>query len=178
MKKRLVLDTGLILSLMFGSGAVLAGEVPVSGSIATIAQSEGMVLVNQGKVYVVARPGQQLNVGDRIMTMAGASASIAYKDGCVQQLKPNNKLIFNSAVECSTKTAKVQSVGPYYSALGNTVIDSTGGGGLGGGAATEAATGGGGVLGGGLGFALGAVSVGVIGAYDQHRNNDQPVSRQ
>lgn len=114
---------------MFGAGAVCAGVTPVSGPIATIAQSEGMVLVNQGKYYVVARPGQQLNVGDRIMTMAGASASITYKDGCVQQLKPNNKLVFNSVVECSLKTAKIQSVGPYYAALGETALVGAPGGG-------------------------------------------------
>lgn len=122
MKKGLGLKSGLMLSLMFGAGAVCAGVTPVSGPIATIAQSEGMVLVNQGKYYVVARPGQQLNVGDRIMTMAGASASITYKDGCVQQLKPNNKLVFNSVAECSTKTAKIQSVGPYYAALGAVAV--------------------------------------------------------
>jgi hypothetical protein len=122
MKKGLGLKSVLMLSLMFGAGAVCAGATPASGPIATIAQSEGMVLVNQGKYYVVARPGQQLNVGDRIMTMAGASASIAYKDGCVQQLKPNNKLVFNSVAECSTKTAKIQSVGPYYAALGDPAL--------------------------------------------------------
>lgn len=135
MKKGLGLKSGLMLSLIFGAGAVYAGVTPASGPIATIAQSEGMVLVNQGKYYVVARPGQQLNVGDRIMTMAGASASITYKDGCVQQLKPNNKLVFNSVAECSTKTAKIQSVGPYYAALGDPVPGGAGagaGGGAGG----------------------------------------------
>lgn len=156
MKKGLGLKSGLMLSLMFGAGAVYAGATPASGPIATIAQSEGMVLVNQGKYYVVARPGQQLNVGDRIMTMAGASASITYKDGCVQQLKPNNKLVFNSVAECSLKTAKIQSVGPYYAALGDPVPGGAGAG-AGAGGAGGVTLGNALVLGAGIITAVGAI---------------------
>lgn len=166
MKKGFGLKSGLMLSLMFGAGVACAAVTPVSGSIATIAKSEGMVLVNQGKYYVTARPGQQLSVGDRIMTMAGASASIAYKDGCVQQLKPNNKLVFNSVAECSTKTAKIQSVGPHYAALGGGDGDGDGGGG------------GGGSGGGGGGFfsGLGVFGASAFGAGLLFHKTDNPIS--
>lgn len=158
------LKCALILSLMVGAGGIYAGEQPsASGSIASISQPEGMVLVNQGKYYLAARPGQKLNVGDRIMTMDGARALVVFNDGCTQQLNPNNKLVLKSVADCSLKTAKIESVGPHYAALGDLPPVGGAGGGVGGGLA---------LLGG-----VGIASVMFL-VNNNNNNNDNPVSQQ
>jgi hypothetical protein len=170
MKQSVALKSGLILALMLAAGAVNADATTTRGTIASITNSTGMVLVNQGKYYSIAQPGQTLNAGDRLMTLAGASASIAYNDGCVQEVKPNSKLVFQSATECSSKTAMIQTVGPHYAALGATQSDAVVDGAAGGGAAGGAA----------MSDAVGLLAVGGVAGYGAYKvnRNDTPASPQ
>jgi hypothetical protein len=95
-------------------GAAWADSAMSDAAIASVAQVEGSVLVNQGREYVLVHPGIQLRAGHRIMTLEKAGVSVVYKDGCVQRLNENAVMTLKSAGECSAKTAQVRSVGPHY----------------------------------------------------------------
>lgn len=75
---------------------------------ATLASAQGSVLVNQGKQFVSAQSGQLLAVGDRVMVMEGASASLRFADGCVLPLASGSLAV----VQSTCNAADVARVSP------------------------------------------------------------------
>ncbi len=85
-----------------------------NGPVASLAQQQGTVLVNQGEVFRTAAEGQALNTGDRVMVMEGASATLAFTDGCELPLAAGSLLEVGSASPCAGEVAQVQAIGPSY----------------------------------------------------------------
>jgi hypothetical protein len=69
---------------------------------ATLASANGSVLVNQGKQFVSAQPGQMLAAGDRVMIMQGGNATVRFADGCVKNLEAGSLLLVKDA--CTTSS--------------------------------------------------------------------------
>lgn len=94
-------------------GAEAQGLQGGSEPVASLTQVQGTVMVNHGKNYVAARFGTPLRPGARILTMDKSSASVAYKDSCVRQLKENGLLVVRGPADCEA-TGTVKTVGPFY----------------------------------------------------------------
>ena len=87
------------LALVLALGMVgLAQANPV----ALLYKVQGKVMVNQGGKFVPAKVGMPLNVGDRIIAMDGASASLQYGNACTIQVAPDSSLTVTPL--CTQKT--------------------------------------------------------------------------
>jgi len=130
MRKR-ILGTGLA-TLLIGAGI---GAQAQQGPIASLAQLEGKVLVNQGEKTVPAQAGMPLHSNDRVLTLDGSTVLVVYEDGCGLPLEENSQLTLMSADECTQGVAAVSEMGAFeLIALGAGVGPSVG--------ATAAAAGG------------------------------------
>jgi hypothetical protein len=78
----------------------LAGSALAGSSVGTLAQSEGTVLVNQGKQFITAQPNQALTAGDRIMVMEGSTASIKFANGCVRVISSGSLAMMTANASC------------------------------------------------------------------------------
>lgn len=63
--------------------AVSSAQTPVPAVKATVQETNGAVLVNQGEQFVDAELDMVLKAGDRIMAMEKSNASVKYFEGCV-----------------------------------------------------------------------------------------------
>lgn len=79
----------------------LAGSALAGSSVGTLAQTEGTVLVNQGKQFITAQPNQALTAGDRIMVMEGSTASIKFADGCVRVISSGSLAMLSAGASCN-----------------------------------------------------------------------------
>lgn len=117
MKRTMLTKVGMVV--LGGLAVVLGAEAqgPQGGNepVASLTQVQGTVMVNHGKDYVAARSGTPLRPGARVLTMDKSSASVAYKDSCVKQLKENGLLVVHGPADCEG-TGAVKTVGPYYAA--------------------------------------------------------------
>ena len=96
--RRLILATSVFLI----AGSALAGS-----PVATLAVSEGTVLVNQGKQFVTAQSNQVLAAGDRVMVMDGGSAAIKYADNCVTALNSGSLAVVSAKSVCAGDAANI-----------------------------------------------------------------------
>jgi hypothetical protein len=108
MVKNNLLSCVLILAAVaaFGINVQAATTKPV----ARITNVAGRVLVNQGEDYIVARPGMNLNVDDRIITMDSSEVTIFYPEttsggktadnGCEVRLPENSQMVVESEEDC------------------------------------------------------------------------------
>jgi len=103
MDRKIALATALMLAV-----PAFAAEAPV----ATLAQSEGTVLVNQGETFVTAEAGQALNAGDRLLVMAGGQAALAFADGCTLPLEGGSLLELPATSPCAGAAVNLQRVEP------------------------------------------------------------------
>ena len=103
MDRKIALATALMLAV-----PAFAAEAPV----ATLAQSEGTVLVNQGETFVTAEAGQALNAGDRLLVMAGSEAALAFADGCALPVAGGSLLEVPEASPCAGASVNLQKVQP------------------------------------------------------------------
>ena len=99
-----------LFALCFFAAPAFAAQAPV----ATIAQQDGTVMVNQGEVFATAADQQALQAGDRVMVMEGASATLVFADGCELPLAEGSLLEVGAASPCAGDVAQVQSVGASY----------------------------------------------------------------
>ena len=93
------------LVTLLASGSVLAAP-----SSASLVDTQGSVLVNQGKQFVSAQAGQLLANGDRVMVMEGGTASLAFTNGCVLNLESGSMLVVSDETACNI--ANVSKVAP------------------------------------------------------------------
>ncbi len=94
------------------SALLFAGASFAASSVATINVSNGSVLVNQGKQFVTAQPGQILSAGDRVMVMEGGNASVKYADGCVQALASGSLAVVAAQSVCASGLNQVAQISP------------------------------------------------------------------
>lgn len=94
------------------SAFLFAGTSLAASSVATLNVSNGSVLVNQGKQFVTAQPGQILAAGDRVMVMDGGNASLKYADGCVQVLGSGSLATVENASACASGVSKIAQISP------------------------------------------------------------------
>lgn len=85
------------------------------GPVASLAQQEGTVLVNQGEVFATAEDGQALRAGDRVMVMEGGFANLVFGDGCEVVVPQGSLLDVPAASPCVTgEVAQIKQIGPNY----------------------------------------------------------------
>jgi hypothetical protein len=94
------------------SALLFAGASFAASSVATINVSNGSVLVNQGKHFVTAQPGQILAAGDRVMVMEGGNAVVKYADGCVQTLGSGSLAVVAAQSVCASGLNQVAQISP------------------------------------------------------------------
>lgn len=104
------------------AGALLVPAVSAAGgmggSLATVSDVNGVVLIGGGERYTTAALGAKLSAGTRIMTMEGGKATLSYDDGCKLQLGPNTMVSVRQADECTQNTVESEVVPERYAALG------------------------------------------------------------
>lgn len=108
----------LVISALLATGSVIAAP-----SSAVLLDANGSVLVNQGKQFVSAKSGQLLTVGDRVMVMEGANASVRYADGCMLKLTAGSLVTVSSQSTCVAGQASVAQVAPMYAQAVGTNVD-------------------------------------------------------
>jgi len=87
-------------------------------SPAGLTNVEGNVLVSQGTAMVAAAPGQRVAVGQRVVTTAGARATVRYDTGCEVRLGENQAFTVRPAGDCGALIAAVETLGPAAGAIG------------------------------------------------------------
>ena len=91
--------------------ASFAANTSASVAPATLANADGVVLVNQGKQFVTAQIGQQLAAGHRVMVMQGGQASLRFADGCVLPLASGSMAVIPAVSTCAGGNANITTVG-------------------------------------------------------------------
>jgi hypothetical protein len=94
------------------STVLFAGASLAASSVATLNVGNGSVLVNQGKQFVTAQPGQILSVGDRVMVMEGGVATVRFADGCVQTLSSGSLAVVGAQSSCASGTSNIAQMSP------------------------------------------------------------------
>lgn len=97
------------------STAMVFGPLAQAAKIAgTLKEMRGRVLVNTGDRYHEAQGGMLLKLGDRILTLQGASATVVQDDGCVTPLAENMAFMLQTPSVCQGGVNSLRRVGPYY----------------------------------------------------------------
>ena len=85
--------------------AVLAGTVNLAfaadESVASLVRIEGEAVVSKGAQYVGGTEGMALKVGERVMALAGSTATIQFTDGCRYVLGANQLLTIDPKSPCA-----------------------------------------------------------------------------
>jgi len=102
------------------TASVAAAQQP---TIARLSAATGGVMVSQGDAMVAAAPGLRIGPGQRVLTTAGASATITYDNGCVIPLKENQRFTVSGG-ECTALLASVATIGPIAAATAGGVVGS------------------------------------------------------
>lgn len=110
--KGVILMSKLVIAI---SALLFAGSSFAGSPVATLAVTNGSVLVNQGKQFVTAQPSQILAAGDRVMVMEGGNAIVKYTDGCAQTLESGSLAVISQQSVCASlaganKVAKISPV--------------------------------------------------------------------
>ena len=96
------------------STAMVFGPLAQAAKIAgTLKEMRGRVLVNTGDCYHEAQGGMLLKLGDRILTLQGASATVVQDDGCVTPLAENMAFMLQTPSVCEGGVDSARGVGPY-----------------------------------------------------------------
>jgi len=114
-----------VLSVVALATHLAHAQQPASSRpIARITGVEGNVLVGQSDGMAAATTGQQLPPGARIITTAGARATIAYDRGCVVDLGQNRRYIVREAAECvAAKAPPLGAAAPFAVLAGPQVVN-------------------------------------------------------
>ena len=105
MKTALLATAMLALTLASGASAQ-------EGFTATITDTDGKVLVNQGEGFAPATEGQRLKPGDRVMAQKGADADIKFDDQCPLDVSQNTIVTIPEKSPCAGGVPLVQELNP------------------------------------------------------------------
>jgi len=102
-----------------GSCAFAAGEGPMLRvPVANLVAIGGQVLLAQGAEVAPAAAGAPLYPGDRLMTLDGAEALIAFTSGCSQRLDGDSLLTIGEQADCAPPR-----IVAFQQAIGETAQD-------------------------------------------------------
>lgn len=122
MKKR-YLTTSLVACLV-GYAAGASAMDPA----AVLRQPQGKVFISQGSAMATAQEGMPLYAGNRVITVSGGRAEVAYADGCVVALPENSLLAVKGSNQCRLGQAQVRATGGFQSTrIGQAPSSSSGG---------------------------------------------------
>jgi hypothetical protein len=96
--------TVLAVALALSAGPALADGTTVAATavpVASIAAVGGQVLLAQGADVAPAAAGAALYPGDRVMTLDGAQALIAFEAGCQRRLDGDSLLTIGERPDCA-----------------------------------------------------------------------------
>jgi len=83
------------------AGSCLAADPVATATVdATLAQTVGTVLVNQGERFVAASTGTALKKNDRVMAMEDSSAKVKYFEGCEIAVKAGTVITIPELLPC------------------------------------------------------------------------------
>ena len=117
-KARIRLLHTIAMAVLLSFGQAMAGELN-----GTLKQVRGMVLVNYGKGFSVARGDMKVSLRDRVLTMEDASAVVVLKDGCVVKLTENTIFTVKQPSVCKGGADAKKTAGPFYAkAIGSEVL--------------------------------------------------------
>jgi hypothetical protein len=89
-----------VLGFGLSSGAALAADAVAAPLQATLKETTGSVLVNQGEQFVELAPGTMLKPGDRVMSMEDSKALIRYFDDCEVEVEEGNVYTIDERLPC------------------------------------------------------------------------------
>jgi hypothetical protein len=139
--------TVFCLAIGLGAGYATAQEPT---PVAHLTHLQGNVLVSKDDAMVAAANNEPLALGTRVLTTKAASAVVEYGDGCIIQLKENERFTVDKG-SCSALAAGVVALGPAPGAIGGGVAA-------------------GGAIGGGLGpEVLIPIAIGGVGLYELYK---------
>jgi hypothetical protein len=117
-KVRMRLLPIVVVTVLSSFGQAMAGQLD-----GTLKQVRGMVLVNYGKGFSVARSNIKLSLRDRVFTTEGASAVVVLQDGCVVKLTENTIFTVKQPSVCKGGGDSKKTAGPFYAkAIGSEVL--------------------------------------------------------
>lgn len=82
---------------------------------AVVRQPQGKVFVSQGSAMTLAQEGMPLYAGNRVITVSGSHAEVAYTDGCVVTLPANRLLAVKGSDQCRLGQAQVRATDSFQS---------------------------------------------------------------
>jgi hypothetical protein len=94
-----------MLVAALGDGAALAQQPAAARTIAKLIDVQGNVLVSQADAMAAATNEQRLAPGARILTTAGAKATVVYDKGCSVTLGLNQRYTVRERAECTPARA-------------------------------------------------------------------------
>jgi hypothetical protein len=103
-----MIRTSLLIAALLSASIAYAGDANV-----TLTGQKGTVMVNSGKQFVTAQPGQTLAAGDRVMVMEGGRATLTYPNGCVVTVN-SGSMVNVSQQQCATHATQAKKVGTMY----------------------------------------------------------------
>lgn len=116
MKPQILFALALVCA---GSCAFAAGEGPMLRvPVANLVAIGGQVLLAQGAEVAPAAAGAPLYPGDRLMTLDGAEALIAFTSGCSQRLDGDSLLTIGEQADCAPPR-----IVAFQQAIGETAQD-------------------------------------------------------
>lgn len=102
MNPRSVLARTLLATALTAVAATaFAGNAGTAVPVASIAAVGGQVLLAQGADVAPAAAGAALYPGDRLMTLDGAEALIAFEAGCQRRLEGDSLLTIGDRADCA-----------------------------------------------------------------------------
>ncbi len=110
MKAKQVLTIGTAAMLM-ALGTVASAQEVEQETVATLEQTEGVVLVNQGEEFVIVQRNIPLYPNNRILTRSAARALVKYPDGCELEVPELSLLTVKNAEECTKGAALLSDAG-------------------------------------------------------------------
>lgn len=133
-----------LAAAMFLIGAAATVQAAEPLQIASISGLEGKVMIHKGANYTLAKEGQALVEGDRVVALRESKANVAFNSGCVANVVENSVLAIDGSGNCAARKEPLK------------VAQAIGG-------KTDVPVGGGDVVGGGLSRGAILAGIGVAG---------------
>lgn len=108
----------LMLAATLAASATLAQQPTAVRPIARLTGVQGSVLVSQADGMAAAVNEQKLAPGVRVITTAGAKATIAYDRGCAVNLGENRRYTVRESAECTAAKAPPLGTAASFAVLG------------------------------------------------------------
>lgn len=111
----------------FTTGEAIAQPAAPSRSVGRLVGVQGSVLVSDADGLAAATGEQRLAPGARILTTAGAKATVVYDRGCTVELGANRRYTVREQAECAAARAPPLGVAASFAVLGAARVANVGG---------------------------------------------------